>query len=596
MVIVVVKLRVGCLCPLNRPLIKYTIQNSKKTLNCKLSTIFAKMLQKLHIRNYAIIEELDVVFHNGLTVITGETGAGKSIILGALSLILGDRADTSVLTDKEQKCIVEAHFDTSKNNAFKSIIEREDIDWEQPTIIRREINKSGKSRAFVNDTPVNLGILNELSSTLVDLHRQFDIQDLKDEEFMFSVVDALAEQQNTVTDFQQKLKLYKSKRNDYIKLSETQTQWQKEADYKQFLFDELEEANINPEEITNAENDIKLLNNAEHIQQTLQSANFAINDSEQSLILETKKQIQLLHSIANVLPDAAQLAERLNSNWLELKDIADEIENLLHQSEINPEKIQILQDRLDLAYKLMKKHNVADAVSLHEIRETLAKELELKNNTDEQLEILKKETEQMQLHLEEIATSLHQNRIKSIPQIEQKINANLHLVGMPNATFKIELQAVQQFNNFGKHRIDYLIDTNGSKLFTPISKTASGGEMSRLMLSIKTETAQALSLPTLIFDEVDTGISGEAARQVGNLLHSLGKYHQVICITHLPQVAAKGNHHYFVYKHNNKNTHSVYTSIKQLNKEERINTIAQMIAGENITDIALKNAKELIEQ
>lgn len=554
------------------------------------------MLQKLHIRNYAIIDQLDVVFQNGLIVVTGETGAGKSIILGALSLILGDRADSSVLTDKEQKCIVEAQFDTSTNNAFKAISEREDIDWEQPTIIRREINKNGKSRAFVNDTPVNLTILNELSSTLVDLHRQFDIQELKDEEFMFSVVDALAIQQDVIIDFQQKLKQYKNIKREYSKLIEAQAQWQKEADYKQFLFDELEEANFSPEEITDAENEIKILSNAENIQQTLQAANYVINENEQSLIIETKKQIQLLQSIANVLPDAAVLAERLNSNWLELKDIAAEIENLLRKSEINPERVQLLQERLDLAYRLMKKHNVTGGEGLQEIRMQLAQELEQKNNNDQQIEKLKNETEQMHRNLEKLASLLHQNRLKATPIIEEKINRNLHLVGMPNATFKVALQPIQQFNNFGNHKIDFLIDTNGSKQYTPISKTASGGELSRLMLSIKTETAQALSLPTLIFDEVDTGISGEAARQVGNLLQSLGKYHQVICITHLPQVAAKGNHHYFVYKHNNTITNTVHTSVKHLNDEERINAIAQMIAGENITDIALKNAKELIEQ
>jgi len=551
------------------------------------------MLQKIYIRNYAIIDELDISFDKALNVITGETGAGKSIILGALSLILGERADTSVLINREQKCVVEAHFNTQKNRNFNNILKKEDIDAEAVTIIRREISAAGKSRAFVNDTPVNLTLLNELTSALVDLHRQFDNRAFEHNQFMFEVVDAIAENQQLLAGYQQKFYHYRQLQQQYKQLAELQSAWQKEADYKQFLFDELEQAALKPEELEDADKTLKQLSHAEQIKTTLRMVYTAMEEGEEPLNNELKKLIQQLRSIIEVQPEAAGLAQRMESALLELKDIAVEMETLQEKVDLDPQHLQELQERIDMGYRLLKKHNVQNTGDLLAIQEQLASDLLAGNNTDASLTRLQEEITSLEQELTGLAEAIQEKRSAAVIPFSNQVNELLRLVGMPNALFKAELTGTERLHEYGCDEISFLLDANKSGRFAPVQRSASGGELSRIMLCIKTLTAKALELPTLIFDEVDTGISGEAAKQVGILLRSLSNYHQVLCITHQPQVAGKGTQHYFVYKTSGSDD-KVSTKVKLLNREERVKAIAQMIGGEQPSEAAIENARELV--
>jgi DNA repair protein RecN (Recombination protein N) len=566
--------------------------HQKQTNPVKFAPDFS-MLQKLYIRNYAIIDELNIAFDEHLNVITGETGAGKSIILGALSLILGERADTSVLINREEKSVVEAYFQTASNKYFNTLLQREELDVEPVTIIRREISASGKSRAFINDTPVTLTTLNELTSALVDLHRQFDNRALEENAFMYEVIDAVAENQSLLNGYQTAFAKYKQLQQEYRKLSESQSQWQKEADYKQFLFDELEQAAFQPEEIEQAEITMKQLSHAEQIKSVLQLVQGAMDEGEQPINNEIKRLLQQLQSIVPVLPDAEPLAQRLESALLEMRDIASELDALQAKVDLDPEHLQTLQERTDLGYRMMKKHSVQTTDALLEIHRQLAEELQLQNNSEQNLKQLESQIQQSQKALEETATALHTRRMATAPQFSEKVNELLKLVGMPNAILKIVIAESQHLHEHGKDEISFLFDANKSGKFSPVQKAASGGEMSRIMLCIKTLTAKALALPTLIFDEVDAGISGEAAKQVGILLKSLSDYHQVLCITHQPQVAGKGTQHFYVYK-TVAEGEQVKTRIRLLNTEERVRAIAQMIGGEQPSEAAMENARELV--
>jgi DNA repair protein RecN (Recombination protein N) len=551
------------------------------------------MLQKLYIRNYAIIDELNISFDNHLNVITGETGAGKSIILGALSLILGERADTSVLINREEKSVVEAYFKTDQNKYFNALLHREELDLESVTIIRREISASGKSRAFVNDTPVTLTTLNELTSALVDLHRQFDNRALEENAFMYEVIDAVAENQQLLVGYKSSFSKYKQLQQEYRKLSESQSQWQKEADYKQFLFDELEQAAFQPDEIEQAEITLKQLSHAEQIKSVLQMVYAALEEGEQPLNNELKRLLQQLQSIANVLPDAEQLAKRMESSLLELRDIAGELDSLQGKVDLDAGHLQNLQERTDLGYRLLKKHGVQTTADLIDIHSRLADELQEQNNAESALKQLQDQIQNAEKALLETAATLHKKRADMAPDFSARVNDLLKLVGMPNAILKIELKDSHHLHEHGKDDISFLFDANKSGKFSPVQKAASGGEMSRIMLCIKTLTAKALALPTLIFDEVDSGISGEAARQVGILLRSLSDYHQVLCITHQPQVAGKGTQHFYVYKTSAEHE-QVKTRIRLLTTEERVRAIAQMIGGEQPSEAAMENARELV--
>jgi len=552
------------------------------------------MLQKLIIKNYAIIDHLELMPDKGLNIVTGETGAGKSILLGALSLVLGDRADTSVLINKEEKCIAEAFFDIKDNIAFRAALQTQGFDDDTECIIRREIAPSGKSRAFINDTPVTLGILNELASLLVDLHRQFGHLALKDVDFPIEVVDAVA--QNTALCHEYET-LFKEYRKTEDQLNEYKTQLaklQKEADYKQFLLDELVQAALKENEIEHAEQQLKQISHSERIIATLQNSLLSMTEGETPVINEIKRLIQQLQSIADVLPAIIPLSQRMNTVYEEFKDIRSEIEGLENSISFDQDVMLQLQERIDTGYKLLKKHALATTNDLLSLQQKLEQELNITLNIDEQIAVLSKQKEELYHKLVAKAEELSARRKKQALPTSGQVNELLAKVGMPNARFKIAITQ-QELGPSGIDNITFLFDANKSGQFLPVEKVASGGEMSRIMLCIKSLTAKAMQLPVLVFDEVDTGISGEAAKQVGILLRELASYHQVLCITHQPQVAAKGSKHFYIYKEESKNQ-KIVTKVRVLQSDERISVIAKMIGGENPSTAAMQNALELVSQ
>ena len=551
------------------------------------------MLQKLRIHNYAIIDHLTLLPDAHLNTITGETGAGKSIVLGALSLILGERADTSVLINKEEKCVVEGYFDVAKNEAFKLQLQAHDLEIEPICIIRREIAVSGKSRAFINDTPVTLQVLNELTPFLVDLQQQFGHLALEQDTFQIDIIDALAQHATLLQSYQKLFSVYKKTQQQLQQLQTQQANWDKEFAYNSFLLNELVEANFKSMEIEELANQLKELSNVERIQQALQYAQHALLESDQALNLELKKVLQQLQGIHAVYPKVAPITERVESAYIELKDIATELSSLQDSISLNPAALEQLQERVDLGYKLLKKHQVTTTDELLAIQKQLQASVGASEHIHVQIETLQKELAALTSEVSNVASLIHEGRVGVIATFEQATNTLLSAVGMPNARFKVRIDSNDQFNTYGNDTVQFLLDANKSGQFLPLHKAASGGEMSRIMLCLKSQTAAALALPTLIFDEVDTGISGEAAKQVGALLKQLALHHQLICITHQPQVAAKGDAHFYVYKEEN-NAGAVRTQMKVLNKDERIVAIAKMIGGENPSDTAVLTAKELL--
>jgi DNA repair protein RecN (Recombination protein N) len=552
------------------------------------------MLLQLSINNYAIIDRLSIKPDKHLNIVTGETGAGKSIILGALSLILGERADTSVLINKESKSIVEASFDVRENQAFKIALKEAELDEEDHCIIRREINSAGKSRAFVNDTPVTLSVLNKLTALLVDLHQQFDNHAIEDDLFQLSVVDVLAQNSIIKDQYQNVFKQYQQVVQELNAKKNQQAQWQKDADYKQFLYDELEQINFRPNEIEEAEIQLKQLNAAEKIISILQQARYVLDEGDMPLANEIRRQAQQLQSIADVFPEAQLLQERLNSIYAEAKDIASELENAEGKISLNPEQMARLEERMDAGIKLQKKHAVQSTNELIDIFESLGQELKATLNLHEEIDGLEKRKIELNESLQKTGSQLSASRQKIAPAIAEQVTTLLAEVGMPNAQFIIGISQLAKPNVNGLDDISFQLDANKSGHFQPVYKAASGGEMSRIALCIKSLIARAIHLPTLIFDEVDTGISGEAARKVGALLKDLAQYHQVICITHQPQVAAKGSTHFYVYKEQGKEG-KINTQIRVLAPEEKIIAIAKMIGGEQPSEAALNNARELAE-
>lgn len=551
------------------------------------------MLQKLTIRNYAIIDRLSIEPDAHLNTVTGETGAGKSIILGALSLILGERADTSVLINKEEKCVVEAIFEVTGNKKLNALLAVKELDEGNQCIIRREIAASGKSRAFINDTPVTINVLSEVTSVLVDLHQQFDHLVLEDDNFQINVLDAIAQNNSLLISYASLFAQYRKCVSELKELEDRKAQFQKESDYKQFLFNELEDANFSENEIENADVQLKQMGHAERILSVLQAGKYILQEGEQPLINELRKLAQQLQGIEEYMPALGELNQRLNAAYAELKDIAGELEAAEDKVSLDPTKMQQLTERHDLGNKLLKKHNVASTAELIKLHSQLKQNLKSGLDLEDDIERLRKDQIKLYSELLKQANQLSEKRNKVSPDIEKKVNELLALVGMPNARFKISSQKKEHPIKTGMDDVQFLLDANNTGQFLPVHKAASGGEMSRIMLCIKSLTAKAMEMPTLIFDEVDTGISGEAARQVGILLRDLAKYHQVICITHQPQVAAKGSRHFYVYKDADAQQR-ITTKIKVLQPDERVLAIARMIGGEQPSDAALQNARELV--
>jgi len=549
------------------------------------------MLQKLVIKNYAIIDHLVIEPDAHLNTVTGETGAGKSIILGALSLILGERADTSVLINKNEKSVIEGYFDVSKNDVFRQALTAAELDYDAQCIIRREIATNGKSRAFINDTPVTLNVLNKLTSLLVDLHQQFGYLALEDDHFQMEALDATGN--NTTAAEAYRILYYKHKtvKQQLADYRERHARWQKEADYKQYLLDELVQAGFKADEIEQAEQQLKQMGHAERIIGVLQAGRSMLQDGEQPLVNELKRISQQLQAITDVMPEIKSLQERITSVWAELKDIGEELEAEEGKVMLDPAVMEELQQRLDLGYKLLKKHGAKTTGEILELQHKLEEELKATLDVNETIDRLAREEGVLYKELVAEAGKLSAQRKKTAPSFAGKINELLLLVGMPNARFSVRIEDTPP-SPHGTDNITFLLDANKSGQFQALQKAASGGEMSRIMLCIKSLTAEALHMPTLIFDEVDTGISGEAARQVGLLLRDLSQYHQVICITHQPQVAARGSRHFYVYKEADKNER-LSTKIKVLQKEERVLAIARMIGGEQPSEAAISNAREL---
>ncbi len=556
------------------------------------------MLQKLSIQNYAIIDELEIDFSDKLNVITGETGAGKSIIVGALGLILGERADGTVLVNKEKKCVVEGIFDAEGRKRIRQFLKEQELDTEDQLVLRREIGTNGKSRAFINDTPVNLNQLQQLSSLLVDLHQQFDTLSLAESDFQREVLDALADHIELLNEYQNSFQQWQQVKKEYDELKQEKLQLDKESDYNRFQFNELEEAGFKENELENIDSELKMLSNAEGIKGTLNKIYFELHESENPIVPQLKILLNQLQQYSSYHGDLPGLAQRLQSLQIELQDIAGELNQVNHHINYDPERIEQLNERLSTGYKLLKKHGLQTTDELLQLRKQLKEKLQAVLNMDEIIQQKEKESNKLLNNATTLAAKISEGRLKQIKSLEEKVNKLLVQVGMPNAKLKVELKKID-LNLYGSDSAEFLFDANKSGQFQPVRKVASGGELSRLMLCIKSLVAQSIDLPTMIFDEIDTGISGEAARQVSLILKDLSSKRQMICITHQPQIAGKATTHFFVYKEIVKpaspsGRDTVKTNIRQLNKEERITAIAKMLSGEKPTAAAMENAREML--
>jgi DNA repair protein RecN (Recombination protein N) len=554
------------------------------------------MLQRLHIQNYAIIDALSIDFSGRMNAITGETGAGKSILMGALSLILGDRADTAVLMNREKKCFVEGVFALGGKKEAAAFLKMNDLDAEEEVVIRREIAPNGKSRAFVNDTPVNLEQLRKLSSLLVDLHRQFDTLELGESDFQREVLDALAGQMGALGNYQASYRAWLAAGKALAELKDEKALFDKELDYNKFLFDELDELSLRENELEELDQELKLLNNSEAIKTVLTKIYSDLKEGEQPVVQQLRSFLHQLQSYSAYHPDLAELSQRMQSVQIELQDIGDELERVNDQVNYDPRRIETINERISVGYKLLKKHGVRTGQELLAIRGELSKNLQKMLNRDEQIGVVEKELSRLFREAKEQAVLLSKKRQAQAGPLEEQVNRLLHQVGMPNARLKVQVQPADadgsRLTSSGIDAIEFLFDANKSQRFEPIRKVASGGELSRLMLCIKSLVARSIDLPTLIFDEIDTGISGEAARQVGLILKSLSEKRQVICITHQPQIAGKADAHYFVYKEIK--GEAIKTNIRLLTGDERITAIARMLSGEKPTAAALENAREMV--
>jgi len=549
------------------------------------------MLQKLSIRNYALIDSVDLELDKGLNIITGETGAGKSIMLGALSLILGQRAETKYFYNQEKKCVIEGQFKLS-GTGLQSFFEESDVDFHEESILRREISIDGKSRAFINDTPVTLSVMKQIGEKLIDIHSQHATAEVNDPGFQLSVVDTLADHLPLLTEYRQKFKLYKKNLQHLLNIQSSADEARSRQDYEQFLFNELENANLKEGEQAQLEIELEALNNSESIKRGLLNAYNLIDGEETAVLPILKEVVSQIQTIEKFNPLYNSLNERLRSALIEIKDIAQEASGLEEDIVFNPTRIEDINLRLDTIYTLQQKHRVASIEELIVIQSELSDNLSTLLNSDEEIERLIKEIDLLRTGLETIADKLSKNRSKAITVAENQVGQILVRVGMPNAKIKIEQTVVTNLNKDGKDMISLLFSANTGQPPAPVSKVASGGELSRLMLAIKSIISKHTSLPTLIFDEIDTGISGETALRVGDVIGELEHNMQVICITHLPQIAAKGTAHYFVYKDEQKNRTT--TAIRRLSQTERIAAIAEMLSGRNPGESALKNAEDLL--
>ncbi|WP_242157663.1 DNA repair protein RecN [Aestuariivivens sediminis] len=549
------------------------------------------MLESLAIKNYALIDNLQVDFNNGLSIITGETGAGKSILLGGLSLILGKRADLSSLKDNTKKCIIEAVFNISNYN-LKSFFEREDLDYESQTIIRREILPSGKSRAFVNDSPLNLNSLQLLGEQLIDIHSQHQSLQIVNDGYQFKVIDALAGNAKALMDYSRELKDFKAIKNDLTILQKLKSEALKEHDYNSYLLKELIEANLVLGELEELEEEYETLNNVEDIKEKLSESYQLLGDEQMGIITtltQLKTNFSKLISLSNKY---SLLYERINSSLIDLDDVRGEIDDLFEQLEPNPVRLEQINSKLQILHNLMLKHAVKDISELLVVKEGLSEKVTNTANLDERIlrhqdELLSKEK-----LLDHISKTIHNNRVEAIPKLKDQLESILKNLGMPNAQFDIKLKLTPNLLFNGKDELSFLFSANKGGNFLELKKAASGGELSRIMLAIKLMLSNYIQLPTIMFDEIDTGISGEISNKIGEIMLQMSETMQVFAITHLPQIAAKGHSHFKVYK---KDVNGItQTNMVKLDHDERIVEIAQMLGGIDMSSSAIAHAKELL--
>ncbi|HNX55591.1 MAG TPA: DNA repair protein RecN [Prolixibacteraceae bacterium] len=549
------------------------------------------VLKSLSIKNYALIDSLEIDFYSELNILTGETGAGKSILLGAIGLLIGQRAETNVLRDKNEKCSAEGVFDI-RNYKLQNFFTENELDYEDTTILRREITPQGKSRAFINDTPVNVKVLHDLGLKLIDIHSQHQNLELNEKHYQLQIVDLVAGNGDLLklysADFKNYL-LLQEKLNDTLSLA---SQAKKDLDYYQFQYNQLAEAKLKADEQTELELLLEKLTHAEEIKTVFGQIYQTLSEEERPVLLLLKDSLNSLSKLKEVLPEANQISGRLESVYFELKDIADESFSIEERTENDPEMIEKVNLRLDLLYSLQQKHRVKSVAELLDIQAEFEAKIQLVNSYDQDIERLQNEISALKKTLEEQAAKISKKRQSVAKSIGDKIVDILQSIGIPNAQLNLKFNKLNQLNSTGFDEVNFMFSANKSQELQEIGRIASGGEMSRVMLAIKTLITDARSLPTIIFDEIDTGVSGEVAVKMGQILEQMAQTVQVLNITHLPQIAAKGEHHFKVYKYDQ--NEQTFTAIKELTESERIEEIAQMLGGENYSAITMKAAKELL--
>ncbi len=550
------------------------------------------MLTRLTVSNYALINELSVGFHMGLNSVTGETGAGKSIILGALGLITGNRADLTVLKNKDEKCIVEGTFEM-KNYNLERFFEDNDLDYDPLTILRREITPSGKSRAFINDTPVNVKTLRQLGLKLIDIHSQHQNLDLGNQAFQMELVDTVSGSAQVYREYQKNYNSFltlKKKLNELMLKSEKANS---DLDYYQFQLTQLKEANLQEDEQEELESELEKLTHSEEIKTAFAEAQILLDNEQFSAIRNIKESLKMLTGIQNFVAEAPSLAERMQITLIELKDILNEMALLEEKTEHDPKRIEFINDRLNLIYSLQQKHHKSTVAELMELKNSFEEKINQVTAFDVEIEAVKKQQKELRQKLEVQASELSAVRRRSFEKIEKAVVNDLRLLGMPKSKLIVQHELLPEFGPGGVDRISFLFSANIDIAPSEISKIASGGEMSRLMLAIKNLLRISKTLPTIIFDEIDSGVSGEIALKMGTILKDFSVSTQIINITHLPQIAAKGDAHFLVYKYEREN--KTFTSIKQLGETERVEELAKMVGGENLSENTMETARELLK-
>lgn len=550
------------------------------------------MLKQLYIKNFTLIDELDIQLHPGFSVITGETGAGKSIILGAIGLLLGNRADTKAIKAGCDRCTIEAHFDLSRYD-MQSFFAEHDIDYDaDDTIIRRELTAAGKSRAFINDTPVSLSLMRELGESLVDIHSQHQNLLLQKEDFQLNVVDIIAQDSKLLGDYRVTYNQYHQARQRLAKLEEEIAQSRENEEFLRFQYKELEHAQLEEGEQESLEQEAETLTHAEDIKTALYEADNTLTNEDGSILERLKSTCQQLASIKEVYPAIAEAAERLDSSYIELKDIAQEISSNVDRVDFEPARLDEINSRLDTIYSLQQKFHVQDISGLIEIRDNIKQQLDHIGNSDEELAALQQEAEHWLSKAGQAAKKLTELRTRTAKKIETEMQKRLVPLGIPNVRFEISFTA-KPLSSDGADKVNFLFSANKSTPLQPVSQVASGGEIARVMLSLKAMISGAVKLPTIIFDEIDTGVSGKIAEKMAQIMAEMGELdRQVISITHLPQIAAMGRHHYKVLKE--ETPQGTRSHMTELTEEQRVSEIAQMLSGSDITEAALANAQELL--